>query len=84
MTAHISAVCLRAFFHLRRIARIKKFLSQSVASQLDYGNALLIGLPSAQLDRLQRVQNAAAGLITGAKRRDSITPHLRSLHWLSV
>jgi hypothetical protein len=93
MTAHISAVCRRAFFHLRRIARIKKFLSPAataqlihafVASQLDYGNALLVGLPSAQLDRLQRVQNAAARLITGAKRRDSITPHLRSLHWLPI
>ncbi len=61
MTAHISAVCRRAFFHLRRIVRIKKFLSPAataqlihafVASQLDYGNALLVGLPSAQLDRL--------------------------------
>jgi len=93
ITAQISAVCRRAIFHLLCIARIKKFLSPTVtaqlihafvASQLDYGYALLIGLPGAQLDRLQRVQNAATRLFIGAKRRDSITPYLRSLHWLPV
>jgi len=30
------------------------------------------------------VQNAAARLITGAKRREHITPILRQLHWLPV
>jgi len=34
--------------------------------------------------RLQSVQNAAAGLVTGARRRDHITPILRQLHWLPV
>jgi len=34
--------------------------------------------------RLQSVQNAAARLITGAPRRDHITPILRQLHWLPV
>ena len=33
--------------------------------------------------RLQSVQNAAARLITGSKRREHITP-LRQLHWLPV
>ena len=45
---------------------------------------LLVSLPATRLDRLQRVQNAAARLITGAKRRESITPYLRSLHWLPI
>ena len=30
------------------------------------------------------VQNAAARLVTGARRRDHITPVLRQLHWLPV
>ena len=32
----------------------------------------------------QRVQNAAARLITGTGTREHITPALRSLHWLPV
>ena len=36
------------------------------------------------LCRLQSVQNAAARLVTGARRCDHITPILRQLHWLPV
>jgi len=36
------------------------------------------------MQRLQAVQNAAARLITGARRRDHISPVLRQLHWLPV
>ena len=36
------------------------------------------------IQRLQAVQNAAARLITGARRRDHISPALRQLHWLPV
>ena len=34
--------------------------------------------------RVQSLQNAAARLITRARRRDHITPVLRQLHWLTV
>ncbi len=34
--------------------------------------------------RLESVQNATARLVTGAPRRDRITPVLRRLHWLPV
>ena len=36
------------------------------------------------LRRLQSVQNAAARLVTRARRCDHITPVLRQLHWLPV
>jgi len=36
------------------------------------------------MQRLQAVQSAAARLITGAQRRDHISPVLRQLHWLPV
>jgi hypothetical protein len=55
-----------------------------VLSHIDYGNALLVGLPATRLAKLQRVQNSAARLIMGVSRRESITPVLRSLHWLPV
>jgi len=34
--------------------------------------------------KVQLLQNAAARLITGARRRDHITPVLRQVHWLPV
>ena len=43
---HVRSICKKAFFHLHRISRIRKYLTQP---------ALLL---------LQRVQNAAARLIT--------------------
>ena len=36
------------------------------------------------MQRLQAVQNTAARLITGARRRDHISPAIRQLHWLPV
>ena len=37
-----------------------------------------------QIQKLQRVQNAAARIITGIKKYDHITPALKELHWLPV
>jgi hypothetical protein len=93
MVQQINSSCRSSYFHLRRIARIKNFLSLPaviqlvhafVLSHIDYGNALLVGLPATRLAKLQRVQNSAARLIMGVSRRESITPVLRSLHWLPV
>ena len=53
-------------------------------SRLDYTNALLGGLRQFDLDRLQRVQNCAARVISRTKIRDRITPILCALHWLPV
>jgi len=36
------------------------------------------------MSRLQSVQNAAARLVSGARRYDHITPVLQELHWLPV
>ena len=53
-------------------------------SRLDYCSALLYGLPDAQLQKLQLVQNSAARLVTGTRRREHITPVLFALHWLPI
>jgi len=62
-----------------------KTLAQAfIFIRLDYCNALLYGVSERLIHRLQSVQNAAARLVTGARRRDHITPILRQLHWLPV
>ena len=47
-----------------------------LSSHLDYCNALLFGLLKYQLDRLQKVQNAAARVPFQIAKFDHITPAL--------
>ena len=93
MTIHIGKICSKAFCRLYNIRQIRKFLTvQStktlvqafISSHLDYCNALLFGLPRYQLDRLQKVQNAAAVQIFQILKFDHITPALIDPHWLPV
>ena len=51
---------------------------------MSYCNSLLAGVPSTQLSKLQRLQNAAARLVSKVAKYDHITPTLVNLHWLPV
>ena len=93
MLPHVKFVCKTALYHLRNIARIRKFLSVKtteilvhafVSSKLDYCNSLLYNIPKYVLNKLQFVQNAAARLITCSRKYDHITPILIDLHWLTI
>ena len=53
-----------------------------VCSRIDGNNSLHYGLPNNQLQRLQRIQNAAARVLTFRKKFEHITPVLKELHWL--
>ena len=55
-----------------------------VSSRLDYCNNLLHGFPQVQIDKIQRVQNAAARLIFQQPKFCHITPVLSQLHWLPI
>ena len=88
---HAKIICKSAFFRIRSIAKIRRYLSQSstetiayIKSRLDYCNALLYGLPKYLINRLQLLQNSAACLVTLTKRQEHITIILRNLHWLPV
>ena len=89
----VNSVLKSSFYHLRLLSKVKPFLSFNlfkqvmhafISSRLDYCNALYSGISQKALHRLQLVQNFAARLLTGSKKRDHITPVLASLHWLPV
>lgn len=91
--SHIKNVCRSASHSIHYIGKIRKFLSPKdieklihafISSKLDYCNGLFYGLPSCELQKLQRLQNTAARLVTGVKKSEHITPILINLHWLPV
>ncbi len=93
MKQQIGETTKSAYFHLRRIRHIRKYLSRSsaetlihafITSKIDLNNALLYGLAYKHIKRLQMVHNSAARLITGTHKRAHITPILKELHWLPV
>jgi len=51
---------------------------------LDYCNSLLHRTSSSNINKLQRVQNSVARIITRRRLSDHITPVLADLHWLPV
>ena len=77
---HISSICKSSVYQLRNISAIRRFIPQSaceslihalVTCRLEYANALFIGLPKYQIDRLQKVQNIAARVVY--RRQNLIT-----------
>ena len=90
---HTRKTCKSIYYHFRRIGHIRKFLNKAtcqtvihaiLTAKLDYGNALLYGLPESTLNLLQRTQNTGARIITRSRKSTHITPVLQFLHWLPV
>ena len=93
LKTHVLNVVRTANFELRRISSIRRLLtteatatlvSAFILSRLDYCNSLLSGCPRSLILCLQKVQNNAARLILGISKREHISPHLASLHWLPI
>ena len=86
---HVTDVYASAYVELRRIASIRRYLfcdvtkaliSAFVFSKRDYCNSLLARAPKSLIDKLQRVENAAARLVVRCREQHHITPVLFSLH----
>ena len=93
MLAQVNNMCKSAWFHLKRIGKIRPYLTKQsaeklihafVTSKLDNLNCLLSGVPQGHLDKLRRVQYAAARIITRTKIQEHMKPILFTLHWLPI
>ena len=93
MDKHISSVVKTCFHQLREFRHIRSFIPKSAAiifanafihSRIDYCNSLFYGLPKYSINRLQKIQNSVADIVTRTSRSSHITPVLKSLHWLPV
>ncbi len=62
----------------------KSLVQALVTGRLDYYNSMLCGVSSTAVNKLQKVQNRAAWLISGTTKREHINPTLRKLHWLPI
>lgn len=83
----------KGFYQLYRLRQVRKYFNRNtfeclvhafVTSHIDYGNAMLFGLPDVTIKKLQRLQHAAARLILNRNWRDSATEMLKELHWLPI
>ena len=93
LKSYISSICSSASFALRNTGKIRKHLDRAnterlvhafVSSRPDNCNSLLFGLPLFQIERLQRIQNTAAMVVTLSSIKQHITPILNDLHWLTI
>ena len=93
MDQQVMAICKACNYQIKRLCCIRRYLTKDatknavqalITSRLDYCNSFLTGLPSFQLQRLKRMQNKAARLITRTRQRGHITPVLKELDWLPV
>ena len=93
MSIFVSSLCKSLNQQLHIIGNIRPFLTTAVTktlvtslilSRMDYCNILLVGLPKYKLEKIQKIQNHAARLITQGRKSDHITPILKDLHWLPV
>ena len=81
---HITSICRRTFFHIRNMGNIGNLLPFNACSiihaliscRLDYSNSILYNVPTHKTDRLQRLQNQCARILTKSTHREHITPVL--------
>ena len=82
-----------AYFNIRNISKLRNNLDKEtvktavnalVTPHLDYGNALLYGINSYLLDKLQVAQNSAVRLIEKLKKYDHVSSSRQQLHWLPI
>lgn len=90
---HVNNVCKNANYQLRNIGLNRKYLDKNstkalvhalVTSRLDYCNSLLYKANKCHLQKLQKVQNTAARVITRLRKYDHITEAKIKLHWLPI
>ena len=91
--AHINKICSTCFFYLQNIIKVQHLRDKKttqvvvqtlVLLRIDYCNALMMGSAEYQINKLQRIQNMACRVICSVRKYESISNHLKDLHWLHV
>ena len=81
MTSHVNKIVSHCYKLLKDIGKIRKVLSDKhtemlvhsvISSRIDYCNGLFFNMSKKNINKLQKVQNAAARLVAGKRKRDSI------------
>jgi hypothetical protein len=90
---HVSQVTATSFSHLRLISRVRKSLSIKeclnlvhalVASRVLYCSSIFYKITTVQLNRLQRILNAAIRTAVGRKKCDHLSDIVKKYHWLTI
>ena len=86
---HITAICRSTHFHIRNTGKIRNdacstIIHALISCRLDYCNSILYNVPKSKTDRLQRLQNQCARILTKSPCREHITPVLKKIHWLKI
>ena len=93
-TPHIQSLTKSCNFHIRALRHIRSSLTDDMAksigtslvtSRLDYCNSLLYGCSKSNIDKVQRLQNSLARVVTNSRTFNSSSSQLlHDLHWLPI
>ena len=95
MDRPVNSVFSSCYYHIRAPRHIRPSLNQEtaadigrsvVSSRLDFCNSLMYGISrlSANMKKLQRVQNALIRVICSFGLHDSVSGARRGLHWIPI
>ena len=93
LNCHINKIVSHSFKILKDIGRIRSVLSKKhtemlvhavITSRMDNCNSLFFNMNKSNLNKLQKIQNAAARIVVQKRKRQSISGDIRNLHWLRV
>ena len=87
---HIKITVSECIARLAQISRVKHCLDRTslinalVFSKLYYCSNVWANTTEKNIRKLQAVQNFTCRMVSGARKYDHVTPHLKSLSWLPV
>lgn len=93
MDVQVNSIVSHCYKMLSDIGKIRKLLNSKhtqmlvhavISSRLDYCNSLLYGANKTVINKLQKVQNAAARLVSLRRKHESVSDVISDLHWLRV
>ena len=93
LNKHVNKIVSHGFKLLKDIGRVRSVMTTKhtemlvhavTSSRLDYCNCLFFNMNKDNLFKLQKLQNAAARLVTRKRKRESVRMAMRELHWLRV